>query len=169
MTIREFVKEHNEVFKGEPWHGESLIGTLERISFRLVNYKPQKGFHSIAELVKHLLVWRKFVLEKLKGNQEYDIELNSQDWEEEKLMERKEEWVLLLKELQASQEDLTTWLSGKKEDWLESQTPGKSYTNQYMVMGIMHHTLYHLGQIRLIRKMAEEYFSMPALPVVGKS
>lgn len=157
MIITEFIKEYQEIFDGEPWHGESLFRTLETTSFHLTNFKPQENFHSIAELLKHLLIWRTFVIEKLNENQEYDIHLNSSlDWEEKVRIETPVEWNRLMESLKSSQQQIVSLLSGKEDGWLQQQTPGKSYTNQYMMMGIMHHDLYHLGQIRLIRKMAEE-------------
>lgn len=158
MNIHEFIKEYQEVFEGNPWHGESVLKTLESTPFQLVNYKPQQGFHSIAELVKHLLIWRKFIVEKLNENQEFDIQLNSSlDWEEKVRMETSLEWSRLLEDLKASQKEITSLLSGKKDEWFQQQCPGKSYSNQFMMMGIMQHDLYHLGQIRLIRKMAEAH------------
>lgn len=157
MTISELVKEYKEVFDGNPWHGESLAGTLASIPFSLVHYKPKETFHSIAELVQHLLAWRNFVLEKLNGNREYDIELNSvTDWAEKVHLKDSSEWTQLLEELRSSQTALEVSLLQKSDEWLSEETPGKNYPNQYMMLGLMHHDLYHLGQIRLIRKMAEE-------------
>ena len=162
MTIEEVVKEYKEIFEGEPWHGEALLNTLEGISFQLVNYKPREDFHSIAELLNHLLAWRKFVLEKLHGNQEYDIEINSpQDWEQHIRLESLKEWRKLIEEVKSSQQEIEKTLSGKKDEWLLQYTPGKNYSNEYMMMGIIHHDVYHAGQIRLIRKMAEGKLSLP--------
>ena len=157
MTIPELVKEYKEVFNGHPWHGESLSGTLASIPFPLVHYKPKENCHSIAELVQHLLAWRKFVLEKLNGNREYDIELNSiADWPEKVHLKDLSEWNKLLEELYFSQTAIEASLLQKKDKWLSEEAAGKNYSNQYMMLGLMHHDLYHLGQIRLIRKMAEE-------------
>lgn len=156
MKSEEFTKEYNEIFHGAPWHGDSLLKTLRSVPFSLVNYKPHKEFHSIAELVKHLLIWRKFVTEKLQENAAFDIELNSpEDWNENGLKDQ-EEWLLLTEELVNSQKEIVNAVGMKGNEWFEELTPGKNYTNRYMLQGIISHDLYHLGQIRLLKKMAEK-------------
>lgn len=157
MKTEEFIRDYKEIFEGEPWYGQSLMETLTSISFPLVNYKPAGNFHSIAGLVKHMLIWRKFVVEKLRENEEFDIELNSPaDWNENPKLSNATEWSLLLKELKVSQKEIESALVTKNEDWANEPAPGKNYANHYMLRGIVCHDIYHLGQIRLLKKLAEE-------------
>ena len=153
MTIDQLIEEYTEVFEGSPWYGESIQKTLKSIPYELVNEKRSPQEHSIADICLHMLNWRKFVIEKIKGHETFDIVLNTNaDWEAEVFLESPQAWQKLQDALQASQLALVTLLRSKPEEWLEQQVAGKEYHNLYMLRGIMQHDIYHLGQIRLIKR-----------------
>ena len=154
MHSQELLQEYQEVFEGSPWYGSAVIKTLRRIPFYLVNQKIQPQAHSIAELLRHMLAWRTFVLEKLRENAGFDIELNSTaDWEEGVKVHTEAEWEELLQLLEDSQQKMEQLLAGKSEEWLAQPVAGKPYANIFMLRGILYHDVYHLGQIRLIKKL----------------
>ena len=152
-----FISEYEEVFRGEPWYGASILDSLSSIPLEQLNFKPHAAGHSIAGLVKHMLAWRKFVVEKLKGNPDYNIDLNTPaDWDEQVLIHSMREWERLVEDLKASQQEIVDMLQAKQEEWWTSQVPGKDYSYQHMLRGILQHDIYHLGQIRLTWKWAEQ-------------
>ena len=151
MTIEFFCKTYNEVFKGEPWFGDSLVGSLQNIPLENWSKKPKDTSNSIANIVYHIIDWQYFVIEKLKDNAAFDIELNTkEDWRENVVVDTEEEKNKILLELNASQEAIIKLIKEKKETWLQENTPGKEYTNDYMLQGILQHDVYHLGQINVI-------------------
>lgn len=154
MNSQEFLQEYREVFNGSPWYGAAVLKSLQRIPFALVNQKLHPQGHSIAGLLKHMLAWRNFVLEKLEENADFDIDLNSTaDWEEGVMMDSEEEWQKLLQSLENSQQRMEQLLADKSEEWLAQPVAGKPYSNQFMLRGILYHDVYHLGQIRLMKKL----------------
>ncbi|WP_224995691.1 DinB family protein [Cesiribacter sp. SM1] len=150
------INELKEVFEGEPWYGVSVLGSLQAVPVEVLNYKPYAAGHSIAVLLKHMLAWRVFVLEKLKENSAYSIEINSSaDWDNDFIIRNENEWQQLVKALKASQRELIALLQEREEAWLAQQVPGKNYNYRHLLNGMLYHDIYHLGQIRLSWKMAE--------------
>lgn len=157
MTIQDIIHEFNELFEGQPWHGASILESLQACEPELVNQKPSTAAHSIAEILQHQLSWRTFVIEKLRENKEYDIVLNSEnDWAEQVYVHDQADWHQMIEELKQSQLEIKKLLRNRKDEWLYNTTPGKNYTNLHMLKGLLYHDLYHLGQIRLLGKMLQE-------------
>ena len=151
MTLENYCNTSNEVFNGHPWYGDSLMASLQNIPLENWNRKPENTSNSIANLVCHMIDWRCFVIEKLKENASFDIELNtSADWRENIRVHTEEEKNKIVSELKDSQEQLMALIKEKKATWLSNKTPGKEYTNEYMLQGVLQHDMYHLGQINLI-------------------
>lgn len=158
MKIQERTREFKEIFEEKSWYGASVLETLRSVSYPFVNLRLHDQSHSIAELVQHMLNWRMFVVEKLNGNEEFDIELNSKfDWPESFHIEDEEVWNNLIIKLINSQEEIVEALSLKSEDWLTQKTPGEQYNNDFLIRGIMYHDIYHLGQIRLINSVIKSF------------
>ena len=114
--------------------------------------KPEKASHNIYELVKHMYCWRKFVLEHLKGNTSYSVELNSEaDWITH--YERKEvSWNAALEELENNQNELVKAFENFPEEKLEELVPGKKFNWYVMIHGCIHHDIYHSAQISILKK-----------------
>lgn len=151
MKIENYCSTINEVFNGEPWFGNSLVGSLQNIPLKNWNIKPKNTSNSIASIVCHVIEWKYFVIEKLKENASFDIELNTkEDWRENVVVSSEEERDKIVLELKVSQEELIKLVKEKKEIWLSKKTAGKEYTNDFMLHGVLQHDVYHLGQINLI-------------------
>ncbi|NMM47610.1 DinB family protein [Marinigracilibium pacificum] len=137
-------------FDGEPWYGESLMTKIKSINHDIVNDQVE-GSNSIAKLIAHIIQWRIFVIEKLKGNADFDIKLNTaMDWPDT-IIKNKTEWDHLIKKLLESQQEITDILSAKDDELLDEIVPGKEYNFHSLIEGIIHHDIYHSGQIGLIK------------------
>lgn len=149
--ILKLIKSLNDSFQGTPWYGESLIPQLKKIEIKSVNKTLPNSNNSIAILIQHVIHWRIFVLEKLNGNEAFDIEMNSEaDWKRITI-ETKTEWDTLLNELVSTQNQIIDILKSQKEDsFLENKTLGKTYSFGYLIEGIIQHDIYHSGQIGLL-------------------
>jgi len=134
----------NDAFEGEAWHGPNVIASLSKIPENKVNDRIGNS-HSIIELVSHIVSWRNFVLEKLKDNLTYDVT-------DEMNFPSSSSWPEALMNLQESQGDLLAALSSFDEKRLHTIVPGRKYTYYKLLHGIVHHDLYHLGQIVMISK-----------------
>lgn len=149
IRIQKFLKRN---WDGPMWHGNTLKETLKDISWERAFYKPGNFSHNIYEYVKHMLCWRKFVLEHLKGNTSYSVEINSAvDWIID--YEKTEAgWVKALFELENNQNELLAAFQIFPEEKLDELVPGKQFSWYVMIHGLIHHDIYHSAQIALLKK-----------------
>jgi uncharacterized damage-inducible protein DinB len=139
-------------FEGEAWVGTSLFTSIKDLPIAQVFNRPIPKAHSIAELVRHMTAWRKYVVEKLKGNDSFEITLNTDaDW---LVFEEVNEqiWKDTLTALQDSQTKLLTLLKDFPDSHLTALVTGKEYTFYVLLHGIIQHDYYHLGQISMLKK-----------------
>lgn len=135
-----------------------MMKKLGLLNVDIVNKVPL-GSHSVAQLVQHITNWRVFAIEKLKGNAQYDIELNStSDWPD-RIIDSKSEWQLLLKQLDETQQTIIALLGSKDDDFLKEQVPGRNYSYAFLLEGIVQHDVYHLGQIGIVAKQVRAEYS----------
>ena len=141
------------LYEGEAWHGRPLLEILEDITAAEACYRPAPGLHNIAELVAHLTSWRVFALEKLTGSASYDIILDSEeDWPEIDTLTTAQ-WRERLDNLQETQQELLDTLGRLPGSQKLSETvPGRRYNYYTLLHGLMHHDVYHSGQIMQLRK-----------------
>lgn len=138
-------------YSGTPWFGSPVKEVIAGITWQQAIARPIANTHTIMELLLHMLAWRKFVLERLQGNNTYNIDLNTDaDWPAQDGTE--EQFNHTLKELDLVQESLLAELDKVSEDFLLQIVDGKEFTYNIMLQGLVQHDIYHLGQIGLLRK-----------------
>lgn len=154
-AIQNLIDTLEVTFDKEPWFGDSILAKLKTINYKTVNQKIDNS-NSIALLLKHMIQWRVFVIEKIQGNKDFDIKLNSEmDWPLVTI-NNEIEWFSLIEELKITQAKLVNLISEKSDDYLEEITLGKNYTNRILIEGIIQHDVYHLGQIGLINSLIQK-------------
>jgi uncharacterized damage-inducible protein DinB len=133
-------------FEKNAWHGPSVKETLKDITAES-SAKRLPNTHSIIELVAHMTAWRIFTILKLKGDTSYKVtgELNfpiGMDWK------------TAIGKLEESQQQMLEALALFPAERLTQVVPheGYKYTFFTLLHGIIHHDLYHTGQIALIKK-----------------
>ncbi|MES2621877.1 MAG: DinB family protein [Bacteroidota bacterium] len=139
-------------WEGPMWHGGDLKEILEGITWEKAFQKSGNSSHNVYELVKHMCCWRKFVIEHLKGNTSYSVELNSEtDWIVQ--YEQSEvSWKRALEELEANQTELGKAFENFPEEKLDELVPGKKFNWYVIIHGCVHHDIYHSAQISILKK-----------------
>jgi len=80
-----------------------------------------------------------------------DIRLGSdEDWADLVIKSRLE-WKELKKEIMQSNDTLVGLLKEKEDDWLSTKLPGKVFSYNFMLKGIIQHDIYHIGQVNLLK------------------
>src|ERR1700733_11398346 len=129
----------NNSWNGTMWHGDNVSNILAGIKWQKAFVKPGAGSHTIYELVQHMICWRKFVLENLKGNISYKVGLNSElDWPT-KYEKNEANWKQTLTELEKNQAELLKALKKLDDKKLDELVPGKKFTWYIFLHGIIHH------------------------------
>jgi uncharacterized damage-inducible protein DinB len=135
-------KQLDRIFNGPAWYGSPVVEVLAKIQEGNKN-ETHKGSHSVIEIIGHIITWRKYVIEQLKGNFDYNVsdEMNFQ------VSKNLDEVIANLKSIQV---ELIKHIASFPEDRLVEKVSGKPFSYQAMLHGIVHHDLYHLGQISLL-------------------
>jgi len=148
--IKNIIAQFIDIQEGENWLDESFRKKISNLSDDQVFIRPHPELHSIGELISHLLVWRKASIDKLNGKETTLSIDSSENWRTNEELEILG-WAKLEKEFYQSTEQLLAILADKDDSFLKNTYRDK-YTFHYLVEGLIHHDLYHLGQIGLTIK-----------------
>ena len=130
------------------WYGSDLKAAVADVTAATAFKRPAKGRHNIAEVALHHAYWAGQIESKLTGQPAAAFPLAGEDWFElndEKALA----WKKVVATLDAAQERLakTVKALGKGKSPLSE----KEQTD--LVVGIAGHSIYHAGQIQLIKKL----------------
>ncbi len=149
LRIQKLLKRN---WDGPMWYGSNLQETLKDITTEVAFNKPAGFSHNIYEYVRHLSCWRNFVLQYLKGNNSYAVDINSEaDWATN-YEATADSWKAALSELETLQNELVNAFETFTDVQLEETVPGKKFNWYTMLHGLIHHDIYHSGQIVILKK-----------------
>jgi len=140
------------IYRGRAWHGPSVRETLDGLSAEAAAASPEAGSHSIWELVLHMTYWRRIVVAALAGaaiDEHPPTEMNWPAVDDTS----PEAWQGALADLAASQQELEASLRSVDDSRLAENITGRDYSFYFLLHGIVHHDLYHVGQIALLKKL----------------
>lgn len=133
-----------DTYDGMAWHGSSVKEVLSKIPSNKTGARIGNS-HAIIELVLHMTAWRTFVIQKLQGNNEYKVSDEANFPAGDNLQDA-------IVQLDKSQQELLVALSGFDSNKLDETVPNQKYSFYKLLHGIVHHDLYHVGQIVMITK-----------------
>lgn len=165
LSLKQIEKQLALIYDGDPWYGESIRTVLEETDPALVFNFPGNGVHSIAELLTHMLAWREFTEQRLKGEIDYLPEQDQTFRWKQLTTDKGRLWEILQSRFHANQHTLLTLLRHHDDSLIEQKVAGKSYTFGYLLTGLLQHDIYHLGQIVYIQRMLEK--KSPDLTTAG--
>ncbi len=146
--LKHLIKMLQHTYEKNAWHGPAVKEVLENVT-SVDAQKRLPNCHSILELVAHMTAWRTFVAKKLQGNTDYKVT-------DEMNFTTPTDWEKVLEELDASQARLLEALKSFDSSKLYEAVPHGSYNYNFYTLlnGIIHHDLYHAGQIALLKKVS---------------
>ena len=71
--IKNIVRSLSETFEGEPLYGQSVMRKLENVPYVIGYQSCNPESHSVAQIIGHLIAWKKYAVEKLKLNVDANI------------------------------------------------------------------------------------------------
>ena len=147
--IANIVDEATKAYEGNAWHGPALKELLSDVSAAQAAAKPLPAAHSIWEIVLHIAGWQGVASQRLKG--EPVAEPMFGDWPAVS-DKSPESWEKALTRLGSAQDELITQISRLSESALQETAAGTDYSVYFMLHGVIQHTLYHAGQIALLKR-----------------
>lgn len=155
-AIQNLVLLLERTFEKGAWHGPAVKETLAGISEKQA-FSRLPNTHSIIELVAHMTAWRKYILRKLNGDLTYKLT-------DESNFPQAQSWNHAVQELGETQDQLLAAFEALPPARLYDQVPWteEPFTYYSILHGLIHHDLYHIGQINLLKKIPlEQTFSHP--------
>lgn len=156
-TLLFYLSEQLEIVNYKPlWIGANVIGKIEGITDKTAFIRPMPEIHSVAEIIGHLTALNISIANKVRTKYNIQQSYQPNDWRAiselktigwQQLWEGYEKSVLSLSVLIRDKDD-----SFLQETYMEDDHR-QLYSFQYALEGIIHHTLYHLGQIGITIKL----------------
>lgn len=136
-------------YEGPAWHGPAVKEVLGELAPGQAGVRIDDSYSPL-DLVLHMTIWREFVIRHLKGEThpatDDELAFPRVDPPDE------DDWPRALAGLERSQRELLKLLDQFPNEKLPRTVPGKDFNWNAMLHGIIHHDLYHLGQIQFLRK-----------------
>ena len=136
----------NRSFGGEAWHGPALRNLLDGITDAQAKSHPIRGAHSILELVVHVGTWNDVVARRIGGTVVASGEVD--DWADV----AKITWPAAIEKLERAQSRLADAVARLSSEGLEQPVAGEKRSTFSEIAGVLQHTVYHSGQIALLKK-----------------
>jgi len=153
--INSIIARIKSVNEGEPWFGRAAFELLDEVKGPMVYNKPNQETHSLIELLYHMITWADFTLKRLEKNKEIDLAAAEKlDWRT--IDPAVHTWEEGLKEFKQLQQAILANLSSKDDRFLEEKVDYRNYNFEFLLQGIVDHTIYHVGQIAYIWKTFKE-------------
>jgi uncharacterized damage-inducible protein DinB len=148
--VERIVDQLKRTFDGEAWHGDPLMSILEGISAEHSGATWLPGTHTFYQLVVHITAWQREAARRVRERMYRELTAE-QDWVESG--EGSAAWGLALRDLQKSHSELVSAVRGMDPNLLDQIVPGSPNQSYYVLLhGVIQHTLYHAGQIAMLKK-----------------
>jgi hypothetical protein len=140
-----------EGYERKTWHGPNLRQSLKGVTAKQAAWRPARGRHNIWELTLHSAYWKYAVRRRLEGAKRGSFALKGSNFfaRPEKAKATEAEWradlALLEKEHRAMEKAIHQALRKRLSPKVVR-----------MLYGVVFHDIYHAGQIRLLRRLAEK-------------
>lgn len=149
QKVNKLIKDH---YNGRPWIDTTISATLKKLTAKQAAAKTG-GLNSIWQIVNHMILWRSALIGRVMDK---PIAHPDDNYIAEIKDTSAAAWKDTIKRFERSQKDILEFLGSSEDKLLEKVSPSSGYSYFELVMSIVIHDSYHLGQIVLIKKMIEE-------------
>ena len=143
----------SRAFSGDPWHGSPLLELLDGVTAEQACVRPLPSGHTIWDLVLHIEVYVRAAREATAGIPMPKLFGTEKDWPAPVDVSPKA-WADAMSQLFQSAGELQKAIEQFPETRLKDIVPGREYDFYYLLHGIVQHSLYHGGQIALLKRAA---------------
>ena len=157
--IQLLIRQYEDVYSGKVWMGNNMKKKLDSLEQEEAFRRPLPSLHSVAELIAHLTAWKQDALLKIREGKGKLMDFDEANWPDNESL-KKVGWSELLQKYEASHIELINELCQKDDAFLmetyEDQDFKATFNYSFAIEGILHHDIYHLGQIGIVIKLLKE-------------
>ena len=151
VLIKNIIRQLHEIQEGSLWFDQCFKDKIDGLSDAEALTSPIPQVHSVAEHVSHMLEWRKECMIRFNGLRT-ELMNSPDDWKDN-IELSKIGWTELKNAFYNSQLELIRLMESQDDTFLETKFLDTDYNFHYLIEGIIHHDLYHLGQIGVTIKL----------------
>jgi uncharacterized damage-inducible protein DinB len=153
QEIEKIKDQLQRVFAGDAWHGPSLHEALAEVTAEKAIAKPGNNMHSIWEILLHITTWEEAIRRRVIG----DV-VKVSDAEDWRCVTDSSEraWRNALAAAEEVHQKLLNEISRLSDadlDRLVVSQEGFEHSLYVSLQGVIHHLLYHTGQIALLKRL----------------
>ncbi len=125
---------------------------LDEVDEKKAFNKPNTLEHSLIELLYHMITWADFTLKRIEKDKINDLAAAEElDWRTINL--KVHTWKKGLAEFKAIHKKIIALLKKKDDSFLQENVDYRKYDFQFLLNGLIQHSIYHLGQVACLNKM----------------
>ncbi len=156
--ISSLINQLQEIQSGNPWLGVNFEKKIKLLNEEGFFLKPNET-HSVAEILSHLTVWRKDIIIKITTGQGSITDCDPSNWPNNEAL-KKLGWKNIIAEYKSTLATIIDLLKDKNDEFLNERYFDidfkGSYSYSFALYGLLHHDIYHLGQIGILISMMEK-------------
>ncbi len=158
VVLQHIIQQLQTIQDGKVWVGANYTSKLSNIDEQNAFIRPLPDLHSVAEIISHLTIWQKETILKIQTGKGSLTDNAVENWYTNDYLKKKK-WAKIYKEYQSSLSTLIELLNTKDDPFLmecyyDPDFKG-NYPYSFIVNGMLHHSIYHLGQLGIIVKYLE--------------
>ena len=147
--VERILGELQRAFEGNAWHGPAVLELLHDVTAQQAAARPIAGAHSIWELVLHIAAWESAGRRRLEGDR---AELPDEENFPHVNDESEAAWQQTIELLKDGHRSLCDAISRLDESKLDEPILDGMRSVYITLHGVIHHDLYHAGQIAILKK-----------------
>ena len=141
----------DQAFTGDAWHGDPLRKILSGVTPEQADARPLPSAHPIWEIAVHVHLYLRSAIEALNGTPMPRWHGTEADWP--RISDTSPEaWGKTTRRLFEDAASLARTMQQQSDTTLTETVPGRDYDFYFLIHGIVQHSLYHGGQIALLKK-----------------
>lgn len=148
-----------ELQNGKLWMGDNFERKINSIDEKEAFKKPYPTMHSVAELIAHLTAWSNDLILKINNGAGQLMDYNDGNWPDNNKL-KKLGWENIIHDYQNSLSQVINLLKDKDDTFLKEKYYDQDFKGEFdysfAIDGMLHHNIYHLGQIGIVIKLNKE-------------
>jgi uncharacterized damage-inducible protein DinB len=140
------------IYDGDSFYGDPIETILADIDAKQAFWVPPGGTHSIWQIVKHMTLWADIIRQRLTSPTIIDVESNDATFSTNPQATH-ENWNVARDAFHAALTALINAAGKFPPEKLDAMVPERGYTFYVLLHGAAQHSLYHAGQIVLMKRL----------------